>query len=103
MPVSNAEPGAAQLAGTGNSNADVSVAGNRRPTTSAEIATHKHEWTEHPPATIGGQSVWTCDCGLYSIGGDLALYPVGEVAAAIYDHQQTTTSTRSVPPERRNR
>ena len=41
---SNADPGAAQLAGTGSGNADVSVSGNRRPTTSAEIPVWLRLW-----------------------------------------------------------
>lgn len=56
-------------------------------------AGHEHNWTEHPPGTVGGQAVWTCDgCPLYSIGGDLALYPAGEVVAAILDHQEATNA-----------
>ena len=64
-----------------------------QPATSAATPEHKHEWTEHPPNTIGGQSVWTCECGIYSIGGDLALYPVGEVMASIRDYQEATRDT----------
>lgn len=50
QPPGSADLGAAQLAGTPSGNADVSVAGNRRPTTSAEI-----------PTVADG----VCECGDY--------------------------------------